>query len=237
MASTSACFANLPLLSSVSAPVNSATALCAPDWLLFLVQELSTLLREPHKQVPPFSSEQNSAREPIHLSQDSSSHHRPQSRQTGRLDGQACTDRPRCGAPPVLEDASTKRRPRGRRTTSPEKEDSVDRRGSAVVMGIDGAPLRATHSFDLHPRHDTHADRDRPHPCLLHSRDLTAVHRQGGTGAIRSTTVAGDAVAGSSERHTPWPIVRTPRSSARQVELCYREAKLRGSFMPRVDVP
>jgi hypothetical protein len=85
--------------------------------------------------------------------------------------------------------------------------------------------LRATHSSDPSPQRDTHADRDRPHPGLLHSRDLIALHQQGDILAIRSTTAVGDAVAGSNGRHTLRPTVRTPRSSARQVVLCYRRSR------------
>jgi len=192
----------VPLLSSVSAPVDSATAPCAPGWLLFVVQECSIQLDEPRERVPPFSSEQNNAREPIHQSRGGSSRHGSPSRRTGRLDGQACTDRSGYDVRPVSEDASARRQPRGHRTTSPERGGSGGRRGPAAMNGIDVVPLRATHSSDPSPQRDTHADRDRPHPGLLHSRDPTAWHRQGDIVAIRLTTVAGDAVVGSNGRHT-----------------------------------
>ena len=153
----------------------------------------------------------------------SSSRHRSPSRQTGRLGGQACTNRPGYSVRPVSESASVKRQPKGHRTTSRERGCGESRRGLAAMNHIGVVQLQATRSFDPHPQRDTHADRDRSHPALLHSRDPTGSPRQGGAGAIRSTTAVVDAVAYPSRRCTPSPNVRMRRSSARQVELCYRE--------------
>jgi len=225
-----------PLLSPVSARVCSATAPYVPGWSPLSTQEFSIRLDEPRERVRPFSSERNNAREPIHLSQGGSSRHGSPLRRTGRLDGQACTGRSGYDVRQVSEDASARRQPRGHRTTSPEKGGREGRRGPAAMNDIDVVPLRATHSSDPSPQRDTHADRDLPHPCLLHSRDPRASHQQGDTVAIRPTTVVGDAVACSSERHTSWPTVRTRRSSARQAELCYREPCSEEPFMPQVDV-
>jgi len=55
-----------PLLSPVSARVGSATAPYAPGWSPLSTQEFSIRLDEPRERTRPFSSERNSAREPIH---------------------------------------------------------------------------------------------------------------------------------------------------------------------------
>jgi hypothetical protein len=99
---------------------------------------------------------------------------------------------------------------------------------------IDVAPLRETRSFDRRPQLDIHADSDRPHPVRLHSPDPAAEHPQEDVESSEPTTVAGDAAAFSSGRHTPLLIVHTRRSSAKRVALCYRALNEEEPFMRRL---
>src|SRR5512147_2763616 len=84
------------------------TAPCVPGWLLLLVQECSIRLDGLREPVPPFASEQNSARVATHPSPDSSSGHGGPSRRRRRLDGRTSADRSGYGMRLVSADASEK---------------------------------------------------------------------------------------------------------------------------------